>query len=107
MTKRYEMKIGIRQFKDNKTDKTYCEYNLEDIVDLLNNYEDEIVELKLTIEELKPYKETPTETDPLLESAANTIDRLLEENRQLKEREAQVKKMLDNLKDNEQGDIKQ
>ena len=41
------------------------------------------------------------------QEVVDLLNALHEENQQLKERESQVKKILDSLKDNEQGDIKQ
>ena len=39
MTERYVFDPSIYHFTDTKTHKTYCEYNLDEVVDLLNQYE--------------------------------------------------------------------
>lgn len=83
---RYEMLIGIKQFRDKLTGKTYCEYNLEEIVELLNNQYNTMVELRLDVEELKPFKEKPSTVDPVIPLLQKEIDRLTTENEQLKKR---------------------
>ena len=46
MTERYIFDPSIYHFTDTKTDKIYCEYNLDEVVDMLNKYEKEIQQLK-------------------------------------------------------------
>lgn len=40
MTKRFVFDPSIYHFTDTQTGKTYCEYNLDKVVDMLNNYEE-------------------------------------------------------------------
>jgi len=46
MTERYIFDPSINHFTDTKTDKRYCEYNLDEVVDMLNKYEKENQQLK-------------------------------------------------------------
>ena len=46
MTERYIFDPSIYHFTDTKTDKIYCEYNLDEVVDMLNKYEKENQQLK-------------------------------------------------------------
>ena len=40
MTERYVFDPSIYHFTDTQTGKTYCEYNLDKVVDMLNKYEE-------------------------------------------------------------------
>ena len=44
--KRFVMNVGISNFNDAQTGKVYCEYNLDEVVDLLNTFNEENVLLK-------------------------------------------------------------
>lgn len=46
MTERYIFDPSIYHFTDTKTGKIYCEYNLDEVVDMLNKYEKENQQLK-------------------------------------------------------------
>ena len=46
MAERYIFDPSIYHFTDTKTDKIYCEYNLDEVVDMLNKYEKENQQLK-------------------------------------------------------------
>ena len=51
--KRYIFDPSIYHFTDTKTDKIYCEYNLDEVVDMLNKYEKENQQLKKREHEIK------------------------------------------------------
>ena len=51
--KRYIFDPSIGHFTDTKTDKIYCEYNLDEVVDMLNKYEKENQQLKKREHEIK------------------------------------------------------
>ena len=51
--KRYIFDPSISHFTDTKTDKIYCEYNLDEVVDMLNKYEKENQQLKTQTQRLK------------------------------------------------------
>lgn len=51
--KRFEMNVGVLNFTDNQTKRMYSEYNLEEIVDLLNEQHEQNEQLKQQISELK------------------------------------------------------
>ena len=63
--KRFVFDPSIYHFTDTATDKTYCEYNLDKVVDLLNSLSDENEQLKNSNEgeirelesEISAYKE--------------------------------------------------
>ena len=44
--KRFEMNVGVLNFTDNQTKRMYSEYNLKEIVDLLNEQHETITKLK-------------------------------------------------------------
>ena len=52
--KRFEVNLGIAQFVDNRTGKTYSEYNLDEIVDLLNKLNTNNERLKKELDCFKP-----------------------------------------------------
>ena len=43
--KRFTMNVGISNFTDNQTQKVYSEYNLDEVVDLLNEQDTELTKL--------------------------------------------------------------
>ena len=53
--KRYVFDPSITHFTDTKTGKEYCEYNLDEVVDILNEQEE-------LIKRLKQIREEQTET---------------------------------------------
>ena len=53
MTERYIFDPSINHFTDTKIDKIYCEYNLDEVVDMLNKYEKENQQLKKDVEYYK------------------------------------------------------
>ena len=59
MTKRFILNEGVANFSDIVTDKVYSEYNLDEIVELLNELYEEVMDLrrentkfKLTVSEI-------------------------------------------------------
>lgn len=46
MSNRFKMQVGIAKFNDTLIGKEYSEYNIEEIVSLLNRYDTEIEQLK-------------------------------------------------------------
>ena len=68
-----------------------CLYLLNELHEKNKKLIEENTELKLTIEELLPFKETKPNTDPLLQQSARVIDRLTEENEHLKTQNQRLK----------------
>ena len=48
--KRFVFDPSIYHFTDTRTNKVYCEYNLDEVVDLLNEQEEEIQRLKIQLQ---------------------------------------------------------
>ena len=51
--KRFTMNVGISNFTDNQTQKMYSEYNLDEVVDLLNEQSEKLSEQSVQIDFLK------------------------------------------------------
>lgn len=81
--KRFIFDPSIHHFKDAVTGKTYCEYNLDEVVDVLNDYENESVELKSEIKSLR--LELHTHKHPLWSTreAERVVNELKLKNEQL------------------------
>lgn len=62
MTERYIFDPSINHFTDTKTDKRYCEYNLDEVVDMLNKYEKENSLFKKIFNEM--IRQTQVEIQP-------------------------------------------
>lgn len=52
MTERFCMNKGLYSFEDTENGKTYSEYNLDEIVRLLNDFHEENLELRKIIEDV-------------------------------------------------------
>lgn len=80
MTERYVFDPSIYHFTDTKTDKTYCEYNLDKVVDMLNEYDQKIGELEKLIDLLAEVNVSPKEESvkELLRNEIRAIDTVAE-----------------------------
>ena len=86
MTERYVFDPSISHFTDTKTDKIYCEYNLDKVVEMLNNYEKLINQLE--------NGEAVHEFERRLINLTKIIKEISNDNRELKE---QLKTIEDNF----------
>ena len=78
--KRFILNEGVANFSDTVTDKVYSEYNLDEIVELLNELHEENKELKKQVRLLNIEDERWTKAS---EKDKETIDRLNKKNNEL------------------------
>lgn len=79
--KRFKEEMGIAKFIDNQTGKEYSEYNLDEIVGLLNELADENEQLKTVINRYEKYSNKKNDE---LNFRQLDILKLKEENEQLR-----------------------
>ena len=75
--KRFVFDPSIYHFKDTLTGKTYCEYNLDKVVDLLNELSDENEQLKETIKDYSDANARLEEQNEQLEKENEQSDEII------------------------------